>query len=359
MRPPFRLRVCASALILFASHAWALTPSTPAAPSEWKELDGQYYRLDANGDFSCYSEDAWNCKPGAPSRYPELVRPLSCGRDAEKKWEGVTGYDTAGHWCNTAYAKLFAKWHDYDILGWPLRLATNANGDPMCVSTNGLTCTEGEARFAVKPEEMIPLVCGKASASVKRNITGYEKDRPDHWCQSPEIMDQQTDPPLTIHFAPGDFNLETRTFSKPKRRSTASYVFPTLAGLPGSEMVWAARLISTDSMSFRLLRDDGRVTQIKSHATGHMTIRIQPSDPLQYWAHHGRESVPFQSRPYWHDPSVYSADEVTAPARKVGENQLKLTFTSRTPTAWSEVGSPPELAEVVVARKRPAPRISH
>ncbi len=357
MHRSFRLHACASALILFAPHAWSLTLSEPAAPSEWKELDGQYYRLDPNGDFSCYSENAWDCKRGEPSPNPDLVRPLSCGRDALAKWK-VTGYDTAGHWCNTAHAKLFAKWQAYDILGWPLLLATNANGDPMCVSTNGLTCTEGEARFDVKPEELVPLVCGQASASVKGGLSGYEKDRPDHWCQSPEIMDQQFDPPLSVDLGPGDFNLETRTFSDPTRPPTVSYEFPTLAGLPGSEMVWVARLIANDPMSFRVTRGDGRVTRIESQATGRMTIRIQPSEPLQYWAHHGPQSVPFQSRQYWHDPSVYSADEVTAPTREVGENRLELTFTASTPVAGSKTDTRPEVAEVVVARKRPLPRLA-
>ncbi|WP_343639167.1 hypothetical protein [Roseateles sp.] len=366
MRPPFRLRVCASALILFASHAWALTPSTPAAPSEWKELDGQYYRLDANGDFSCYSEDAWNCKAGAPSRYPELVRPLSCGRDAQAKW-GVTGYDTRGHWCNTAHAKLFARWQDYDILGLPVLLATNANGDPMCASANGRKCAWGEERGRVKRAEVVPLACGQALLK-ETGFSGYEDDQPDHWCQSPEIMEQQLDPPVSMEFAPGSFDLETRLFSdstSPWRPSssispsTISYEFPTVPGLPSSDIVWAARLKSQDSMRFHVTRRDGRVTWIDSPGHGLMTVRIQPTDDLQYWVGYGRTPPLFHPHQRWDDPSAYFRQEAGASTQEVRENQLTLTFKRNRPESWEHATDMPAIYETVVARKRPAPRISH
>jgi hypothetical protein len=358
MRPPFRLRVCASALILFASHAWALTPSTPAAPSEWKELDGQYYRLDANGDFSCYSEDAWNCKPGAPSRYPELVRPLSCGRDAQAKW-GVTGYDTRGHWCNTAHAKLFARWQDYDILGLPVLLATNANGDPMCASADGRECLWGDARATVKQADMVPLVCGRAHASVHPGFTGYEKELPHHWCQSPEILRQQTDPPLAIDFAPSKLDWDQWHADDPTSPSTATYEFPAVPGLAANDLVWVARLKSNDPMLFGLQREDGRHVLIEPLARGLMTVRIQPADDLQYWASHSWEPVLFQRLQLWDDRSGYLAHELDASAQASQENKLTLTFTSRTATAWDQPDNRPFIREAVIARKRPAPRISH
>ncbi|WP_343639165.1 hypothetical protein [Roseateles sp.] len=195
----FPLRpVMAAALMLAGLQAHAksepvdeppATTETPAQASAWKVFKGQSYRVEADGNFSCYSEDGQHCKPGTPSDDETLVKPLTCGAPYADKYSGATGYDQTNHWCNVAYANLFAKWQDYEMLGFRLLLSKTPNNDTMCMSSDGTNCEWGQQKGEPAPGRLIaPVVCGKALLGTQWQITGYEPGRADHWCQSREIV---------------------------------------------------------------------------------------------------------------------------------------------------------------------------
>ncbi|OWQ48522.1 hypothetical protein CDL60_01060 [Roseateles noduli] len=159
----------------------------PPEPSAWRAFNDQFYRVESDGNFSCYSEDGVNCKRGDPAPGTARIRPLVCGLDHRAKY-GITGYDTAGHWCNVAHANLFADWQSYHFLGYPTFLAVNANGDPMCLSTDNTNCRRDWTSTA-RPDvgTVRPLVCGKAHRS-SWGISGYEAAHTGHWCQTPSLV---------------------------------------------------------------------------------------------------------------------------------------------------------------------------
>ncbi len=176
--------LCASSVALAESSS--ASPPQAAQPTEWKQWKGHYYRLEADGHLSCYSENSSKsaCSINAPDA--TKAQPLKCN---DARWGGKvrrrTGYEVSGHWCNTAYANLFAEWKSYKPLGFDMQLATTPRGDVMCRSADGTTCSPSDAPVATA--QIDPLVCGKI---YKRRTggpsTGY--DDPEHWCRSREIV---------------------------------------------------------------------------------------------------------------------------------------------------------------------------
>lgn len=190
---------------------WPQVPPTPQA-GKWKNNGGTYYRLEADGNLSCYSEDGVNCRPGKPSDDETVIQPLVCGA-AHKGRYGVTGYDTAGHWCNDVYANRFAKWQDYSPLRIPVFLSKTPNNDPMCLSYDGVSCQWGklgEPMLPPQPGKIRPLVCGKAHQA-RQQGTGYEPSIPGHWCQSREIVTSHRDRP-EMETTRGMNHTQTQTF---------------------------------------------------------------------------------------------------------------------------------------------------
>lgn len=185
--------------------ACALPPASAVPlPSEWKEWRGIHYRVEADGNFSCYSENGRNCRRGLPALDSTRARPLVCGAAHRAVWPS-TGYERPGHWCNVAYANLFAVWHDYALLGHRGQLSKNARGDTMCHSFDGVSChlrgpSNADLPAGVEPSpapstaEIRPLVCG-AALKQRQGISGY--DDPAHWCNLPEIVARWVNPPPT------------------------------------------------------------------------------------------------------------------------------------------------------------------
>ncbi|KAI1692007.1 hypothetical protein Ddc_23906 [Ditylenchus destructor] len=182
--------------------------------------NGQSYRLEHDGNLSCYSEDGVNCKTGGPSTDLVAHRPLTCGAAHLQHWS-LTGYDTADHWCNTAHANLFAQWQDHTLLGHPGMLAKNARGDTMCLSYDGLQCERIEAPMALDLKaahfhdshahpsaptggNIRPLVCGAPHAQ-RYGHRGY--DAPGHWCDTPEIVARWLHPDPGDTYALSDYRL--------------------------------------------------------------------------------------------------------------------------------------------------------
>lgn len=188
-----------AAIVLSASSAVLVEASSAALPqealpTEWKPWNGHHYRLEANGHLSCYSEDGSNstCSINAPD--PAKARPLRCD---DPRWGSgshrLTGYQVVDHWCNNAYATLFAPWRDYTPLGHDLELATNPRGDVMCRSADGTTCLPARRRHernAPSQPDARPLVCGEVMRA-QAGETGY--DTTGHWCQSNEIVQESGD----------------------------------------------------------------------------------------------------------------------------------------------------------------------
>ena len=248
-----------------------------ASPSEWKEWRGVHYRVEADGNFSCYSEDGVNCQSGTPSTDPLKVKPLVCGRAHKAVWP-TYGYDVSWHWCNVAYANLFAQWFDYSLLGHRGMLSKNARGDTMCRSFDGTNCDlydPGPETFdiagatALSPfrpagynepwvRELVlnwktvpvlrrdlhappmpgrtirPLVCG-AAYTRQFGHPGY--DTPDHWCDTPEILAQWIHPAVwdVVDTAPGmDHSLEKLRI----------YKLPLPTWDPQDQPFWVAKVYS-------------------------------------------------------------------------------------------------------------------
>lgn len=203
MRPSFRPvspRRAVLTMMLFCAAGAALAdasaPATPAEkvlPTEWKPWNGRHYRLEADGHLSCYSENSSKSKCSINAPDPAKAQPVRCN---DPRWGGKkhkrTGYERADHWCNTAYANLFAEWKSYKPLGFDMQLATTPRGDVMCKSQDGTTCLPADAPAPVNPID--PLVCGNLfKQRMGGPSTGY--DDPKHWCSSPEFVIQPFDKP--------------------------------------------------------------------------------------------------------------------------------------------------------------------
>ncbi|RYE68632.1 MAG: hypothetical protein EOO81_09235, partial [Oxalobacteraceae bacterium] len=149
------------------SAAWA--EEEKKSPHEWQYWDGRHYRLEADGNISCYSDGGRHplCITGTAPPDPAKAKPLNCGslmwEDGQRK--KTTGYQLAGHWCNNAYANLYAKWESYKSLGQDYELATNPRGDVMCKSLDATECLLG-GHPAPHPHwpgpHLKPVVCGRA-----------------------------------------------------------------------------------------------------------------------------------------------------------------------------------------------------
>lgn len=273
MRPSFRPlspRHAALTMMLFCAAGAALAdtsaPVTPAEkhlPTEWKPWNGHHYRLEADGHLSCYSEDSRKsaCSIDAPD--PAKAQPLNCN---DPRWGGKnhkrTGYEVAGHWCNTAYANLFAEWKSYEPLGFNMQLATTPRGDVMCKSVDGTACLTATAPAPANPID--PLVCGPLYKKRTGGLsTGY--DDPKHWCSSPEIV---------LHTA--DATMAETDDDTPN--VVVKRHLPLKAWRLEEEPAWIFRFKAQDSTRYRRL-----VFQVNSHTPDgpHLfaAASLRPDDP--------------------------------------------------------------------------------
>lgn len=220
-----------------------------AAQGDWWEWQGRHFRIDAEGDLSCRSQDGVRCAnagdrpPKKRSILSESMslhllfhegeddewKSLSCG-DKHRRHYAISGYESADHWCNAAHAALFAKWTDYRRLGLDMLLSTTAEGHVMCHSFDGVNCSrpadvEFKRREAEKPvpcrkgglnfagvgshvglcpgpglPPVKALICGEHYRSVW-GIDGYKSSG--HWCRAPEIIRHDRFDDLVLK--PGDF----------------------------------------------------------------------------------------------------------------------------------------------------------
>ncbi|OWQ93464.1 hypothetical protein CDN99_03045 [Roseateles aquatilis] len=270
---------------LFTAYGLSAAAEPSPHPSAWKKWHGIHYRLEADGNFSCYSENGRDCQAGTPATDPDRVRPLVCGSAHRAVWHS-TGYDTPDHWCNVAHANLFAVWHDYTLLGHPGMLSKNARGDAMCRSFDGVTCDRHDptkespdsaaiaAVEALRPfvshdrgytwvrggslraddarvkalmlpdvhapatgsREIRPVVCGNALRR-RHGISGY--DQADHWCNTPEIVAQWIHPP----YEPMALSWQKTEYGKPYEYEHGRIYKIALPGWTATQQpLWAARI---------------------------------------------------------------------------------------------------------------------
>lgn len=174
-------------LLVHIVTAWSVANAgtilvTPPAGigSIWKPWAGTFIRLDDDGNISCLSLNGSDCSWGNGSIPPKTnggqIIELTCGSHHSSIY-GISGYDTPNHWCNNAYADLYTQWKQ------DLTLSSNAEGDIMCFSRDGVNCLAQQdynaRRQPLDPISIKPLVCGEAHRKVWGN-TGY--DQPGHWC---------------------------------------------------------------------------------------------------------------------------------------------------------------------------------
>lgn len=157
-----------------------LSPLMATAATPWAKWHDAYVRLEDDGNISCARwEDSKHCNWNSAVTPPANVRPLVCGAEHKKEW-GITGYDHPRHWCNNAYADLYAKWALGNSFGFNVFLSQNPAGELMCDSVDGVNCRWFQPDTATGPSKpIVPLSCGPAGAS----IWGPETYGPDHWCQ--------------------------------------------------------------------------------------------------------------------------------------------------------------------------------
>jgi len=149
----------------------ARKPNARSALSAWQRWEDKYVRVETDGNLSCYSLDGANCVNATPFG---SGKPLVCGDKHKATW-GITGYDQRNHWCNAAYATLFARWEKSAASPWTAKLPS---GDVMCHSQNARDCNGSPVRPSPS-QPGYPLVCGVMHASVWGN-TGYRNNP--HWC---------------------------------------------------------------------------------------------------------------------------------------------------------------------------------
>jgi hypothetical protein len=248
--------LAATLLVLCAYVQAAPQTLEPAQPGvwvtwkAWKAWKGQLYRLEADGNVSCYSEDGQTCQPGESPGTG--ARPLTCGADMKTR-TGGSGYDQQAHWCNTAYANLFATWRNYQLQGVDLLLSETPEGDLMCGSTDGRSCMPaGEHHARPGKVEFKPLVCGPAM-SAALGESGYGPDSQQQWCRTPvEIVSRWT--AVTNLFGQGgkeDVDNVGRT-----RRELFEIELPAW----GHRLVgWTVRMKGGVAPRFTLTDHDGRV----------------------------------------------------------------------------------------------------
>ncbi|GLK87798.1 hypothetical protein [Pseudomonas turukhanskensis] len=176
-----------AAIILFSF----LLPPLASAATPWKQWYGTYVRLEDDGNIACLSIDGGrNCDWNYPNAVPAASAPrLVCGADHKSKWS-ITGYETPRHWCNRAYADLYADWKAANYFGFDVYLSVNPAGELMCNSGDSMECWWNlplGAPAPVKPVE--PLACGPMSEAV----WGAASNDPSHWCQQARRVTHELD----------------------------------------------------------------------------------------------------------------------------------------------------------------------
>lgn len=340
-----------------------------ATPSEWKTLDDQRYRVEADGNFSCYSEDGIHCKPGAPSTNPERVKPLVCGNAHRSVW-GTTGYDTSAHWCNEAHANLFAAWKDYDVLAHSGYLSVNANGDPMCMSDNAKDCYWGDRRTQFPMDARIrPLVCGNAHRQ-RWGVTGYEPENKAHWCQVQEILSQHFDPaahPLSpLEQALGFNTMTPDVVPGTDFDATLTYTLEASDRVAEDAPKWLLRFKRDqyrDSPSSTHLqfvdRRQWKITTVISDPSKQLNRFLVRLDPFAADPEHGG----FSGLVGWNDKALPNTGIIGFAASALPPDPTwptaRLVVRVEDPTGNGDrKGDHASLTEAVLARHRPAPRIA-
>lgn len=218
------LRVVVLSLSATAASMPGLTAQAAASDAKrpavgtWVQWDTNqtFYRLEAGGDISCYSENGHDCKAGPVN--VDRAQPLTCGAMVQREWH-ISGYESPDHWCNRAYAALFADWRFHQTQQGGILLATNPAGDVMCESYDAVNCQwrslplkerqavhdavlacandernwsgaqalrdcfgRGSTLTPSTPQSLRPLICGP-SHRASYGSTGY--DSPSHWCNAP------------------------------------------------------------------------------------------------------------------------------------------------------------------------------
>jgi hypothetical protein len=190
----FRRAACRRLLVGILAVVPLVTLShAQAEPTDWVYFDDEEFRVEADGNLSCYTENNRNCvrytsdyrfllwgrKIGlAASPDPSHVGSAKCGADHARRWGGHDGYQQPDHWCNRVYATLFAKWEKSPVTDGPL-VARTPTGEVMCYSTDGQNCSRPQDVDLKQRRYLKPLICGSHHASVW-GVTGY--DQPGHWC---------------------------------------------------------------------------------------------------------------------------------------------------------------------------------
>jgi hypothetical protein len=116
----YKLRVCKPECVKGCDASGNCIGVTAVAPAvapkyNWTCVPGFDYpvSLNENGDVQCMSADAKNCIPGGCmtklASPPSPIKPLVCG-EPHKAIYGTTGYDSAGHWCNTTQSGLLRQY---------------------------------------------------------------------------------------------------------------------------------------------------------------------------------------------------------------------------------------------------------
>lgn len=191
--PPVDVAASARAAMASGPAAPASAATLTVAPGPWLAHEGRHLRMEG-GQLACFSEDCRHCSGRVPS--VDDARSLRCDRlprlgpgPTDAAYQG-NGHRRPGHWCNEAYASLFAKWSDHTDAGHPLMLSVTPRGDVMCRSLDGVTCLP--ASTPVAPGTALrPVVCGRPMLKTL-GMTGYEPAHEAHWCQSLEVVDLLT-----------------------------------------------------------------------------------------------------------------------------------------------------------------------
>jgi hypothetical protein len=187
---PFLADLPPAALIAWILAAIPLQASA-SDPTAWQAHEGRHVRME-DGQLACYSTDRRRCSRAAPPEQ-ETESPSSLRCDALPRLAGPpgAGYQGNGHrridsWCNSAYARLFARWVDHTPAGHPLMLSTTPRGDVMCRSRDGVNCLAAGATL-LPGEADRPVVCGRPMLKTLGE-DGYATDKASHWCQSMEVV---------------------------------------------------------------------------------------------------------------------------------------------------------------------------
>lgn len=274
-RRTVRVAMLAITLSTAASYAFA-DPATSAQslPTEWKQWNGHHYRLEADGHLSAYSENSAKSQRSINAPQAQKEQPLLCN---EARWGGAshkrTGYKKTGHWCNSAYANLFAKWVDLSEFGYPHYLSRTLGGDVMCLSTDGVTCKPaGEVKLPLPAgEEIKPLVCGRTLVATM-GFTGYERDRKNHWCQS--LIALSEDPGELLRLDEPDMQayygrpVMMRTVDMPRWDKGDRIAIVTQVSAPSNRGLELA-------LVGRSMARDADLSQCLDHAQSHRTLTVR------------------------------------------------------------------------------------